>query len=112
MVDSINNSLDAHPADSLCSAILKITRSTPEKAEGERLMSALFAYFREPPDSKITAAENKVTALKYSIERLECEVRALNIKNEAQAKLLKENGIRVEMNNLYHKLCDVMGRTQ
>lgn len=108
----INNPLEAHPSESLRFAILQIIRATPDRNEGERLVDALFAYFREPSDSKVTAAENKVTAIKYTLEISEREVKSLTIKNEAQAKLLKESGMRSEMNNLYHRLCDVIGRTQ
>lgn len=112
MNDQINNKVIVHPAESIRMALLQITRKTLEKDEGERLINALFAYFREAPDSKIRAAEDKVESIKYTLELSQREVKALMLKNEAQSNLLKENGIRNEMNNLYHKLCDVMGKTQ
>lgn len=108
----MNENLDAHPSDSLRFALLEITRTTSQRDEAERLMDALFTYFREPPNSKITEAEKKVTIIKSTLDLREREIKDLTIRIEAQARLIKESGWREEMNKIRQRLDEISWTTR
>lgn len=105
---------EAHPAESLRFALLKLTGTLPaeDSKEAERCIDALFAYWREPRESKVKAAEDKVAAIKYTVELKDREIKELTRKAERQGKLLEEAGIRESMLNLYHRLGEAMHMTR
>lgn len=96
-----------HPADHLAMCIREITRTTPKREEGERLMDALEAYYHLSRDNKVIQAENKVGALKYSLKCAESEIAELHKRLHAQSKMLEATGVYKAINDLYHMLSDV-----
>lgn len=98
-----------HPPDAFYFILRKLACKLPQEDKHEmiRCIDGLAAYFRESPDSKVRSAESRISSIKYALELKERECKELALRNESQAKLLKESGIKKEMNDLYQKLNEI-----